>query len=317
MLARRWWGWCRHDVGPMPTRVAQADRRSPVGTAWPWRGAPGGGAIPARPREPAHMSPDLADTLAPLLGVAREGLWDGYVVLLRVGAMLALLPLFGEMSVPGRVRLGLALAFTLVVLPAVSEDLPSVGGPAEVLALTLGEVAAGLAFGIFLRLFVLALQTAGAIAAQAMSLSQLFGAGPGAEPSPAMAHLLVIGGLALVAALGLHIRVAAYMIQGYVLIPPGAALDPGLLLETGVGEIGRAFALAFSLAAPFAAAALLYNVTLGVINRAMPQLMVTFIGAPALTAGGLALLLLSAPVMLAVWAEAFGTFLADPFGVAP
>lgn len=263
------------------------------------------------------MSPDLLDTLGPLLGLAREGLWDGYVVLLRVGAMLALLPLFGEMSIPARVRLGLALAFTLVVLPAVGGDLPPAGGPAQLLGLTLGEVATGLAFGIFLRLFVLALQTAGIMAAQATSLSQLFGGGPGAEPSPAMGHLLVIGGLALAAALGLHVRVAGYMIQSYAMVPAGSALDPGLLLEAGVGEVGRTFALAFSLAAPFVAAALLYNVTLGVINRAMPQLMVTFIGAPALTAGGLALLLVAAPVMLAVWAEAFGAFLADPFGRAP
>lgn len=260
------------------------------------------------------MNHEVADTLLPLLGLARESLWSGYLVLMRVGATLALLPLFGEMSIPARVRLGLALAFTLVVLPAIGPGLPSAAGPAEVLALTLGEAATGLAFGIFLRLFVLALQTAGAIAAQASSLSQLFGAGPGAEPSPAMGHLLVIGGLALAAVLGLHVRAAAYMIQSYALVPPGAALDPGLLLEVGMQEIGRSFALAFSLAAPFVAAALLYNVTLGVINRAMPQLMVTFIGAPALTAGGLALLLLAAPVMLAVWAEAFTAFLADPFG---
>jgi flagellar biosynthetic protein FliR len=221
------------------------------------------------------------------------------------------------MSVPARVRLGLGLAFTLVVAPAVASALPDPRGPAEIGLLILGEAATGVAFGIFLRLFVLALHTAGSIAAQSTSLSQLFGAGPGAEPSPAMAHLLVIGGLALAALLGLHVQVAAYMIQSYALAPAGAVLDPGMLLEAGVGEVGRAFALAFSLAAPFVAAALLYNIMLGVINRAMPQLMVTLIGAPALTAGGLMLLLLAAPVMLAVWAEAFGTFLLDPFGARP
>ena len=58
--------------------------------------------------------------------------------------------------------------------------------------------------------------------------------------------------------------------------------------------MGRTFALAFSLAAPFVTAALLYNIALGVINRAMPQLSVTFIGAPALTAGGLLLILVAA-----------------------
>lgn len=263
------------------------------------------------------MSPDFVESLAPLLGLAREGLWDGLVVFLRLGGIMALLPVFGELAVPARVRLVLGLAFTLVVVPAVAGGLPRPEAPSGLLLLMLGEAATGLAFGLFLRLFVLALQTAGAIAAQATSLAQLFGGGPGAEPSPAMTHLLVSGGLALAAILGLHVQVAAYMIQSYALVPAGVLLDPGMLLEAGLGEVGRAFALAFSLAAPFVAAALLYNVTLGVINRAMPQLMVTMIGAPALTAGGLLLMLLAAPVMLAVWAEAFGRFLTDPFGVLP
>jgi flagellar biosynthetic protein FliR len=263
------------------------------------------------------MDPELLASLGPLIGLVQGSLWSGYVAFLRVGAMLAVLPLFGEMSIPLRVRLGLGLAFTLIVVPAVVETLPPPGSPARLLALTLGEAATGLAFGMFLRLFVLALQTAGAMAAQSTSLAQLFGSGPGGEPSPAMAHVLVIGGLALAAILGLHVQVAAYMIQSYALVPAGTILEPGMLLEAGVGEVSRAFALAFSLAAPFVAAALLYNVTLGVINRAMPQLMVTFIGAPALTTGGLALFLVAAPVMLSVWIAAFHGFIADPFGNLP
>ena len=41
---------------------------------------------------------------------------------------------------------------------------------------------------------------------------------------------------------------------------------------------------------------------LGVINRAMPQLMVAFVGAPAITAAGLLLLALAAPILLDIWA---------------
>ncbi|TNC51571.1 flagellar biosynthetic protein FliR [Rubellimicrobium rubrum] len=263
------------------------------------------------------MSPELLADLNPLIALVQGSLWAGFVVFLRVGAMLALLPLFGEMSIPARVRLGLGIAFSLIVLPVVGDTLPPPGASSHILALTLSEVATGLAFGMFLRLFVLALQTAGTMAAQSTSLSQLFGSGPGGEPSPAMTHVLVIGGLALAAILGLHVQVAAYMIQSYALAPAGTILDPGMLLEAGVGEVGRTFALAFSLAAPFVAAALLYNVTLGVINRAMPQLMVTFIGAPALTAGGLMLFLVAAPVMLSVWIAAFQGFMANPFGNLP
>ncbi|MFA5539020.1 MAG: flagellar biosynthetic protein FliR, partial [Gemmobacter sp.] len=54
---------------------------------------------------------------------------------------------------------------------------------------------------------------------------------------------------------------------------------------------------------------------LGVINRAMPQLMVAFIGAPALTAGGLILLAVLAPVMLTIWMQALAGQLAAPLSV--
>lgn len=56
---------------------------------------------------------------------------------------------------------------------------------------------------------------------------------------------------------------------------------------------------------------------LGVINKAMPQLMVAFVGAPLITAGGLFILCLAAPVMLAVWLQAFDQFLFNPFGNLP
>ena len=85
-------------------------------------------------------------------------------------------------------------------------------------------------------------------------------------------------------------------------------------MMVGVKEVGRTFALGFTLAAPFVVASLIYNVTLGVINRAMPQLMVSFVGAPAITAGGLFLLFITAPVLLGVWIATFGDFMANPFG---
>ena len=64
-------------------------------------------------------------------------------------------------------------------------------------------------------------------------------------------------------------------------------------------------------------ASFLYNVTLGVINKAMPQLMVAFVGAPAITAGGLALLMLSSPFLLALWGERLFAFMQSPFGILP
>ncbi len=243
-----------------------------------------------------------------------EMIWAAALVFFRVGAAMAMIPAFGEQAVPQRVRLVLALAFALVVLPAVSDKLPMLD-TGFVLPIV-SESLIGLALGFALRLFVMALQIAGAIAAQATSLAQMVG-GPGPEPQPAITNLLVIAGLALSVATGLHVRVAEFLIGSYQLLPAGHLPDAKDMADWGLFRISTAFNLAFSLAASFSIAALLYNVALGVINRAMPTLMVTFIGAPALTAGGLLMLMLMAPPMLVYWLELLTHFFNAPFKVMP
>jgi flagellar biosynthetic protein FliR len=193
-------------------------------------------------------------------------------------------------------------------LPAYPSDIVAIAG------LVLPEIGTGVFLGLILRLFVITLQIAGTIAAQSTSLSQIFGGTAGADPLPAMGHVLVVAGLALAALLDLHVKVAQFLIASYQLVPVGRLPAPGIVAEAGVAEVRYSFALAFSLAAPFLVASLLYNVTLGVINRAMPQLMVAFVGAPAITAGGLFLLLLTAPVMVALWSDDLFGFLHAPFG---
>jgi flagellar biosynthesis protein FliR len=258
------------------------------------------------------------DDLQPLLPVSQAILWSGFAVFIRVGAILAVMPAFGDQAVPARVRLAVAIMFTLVVAPAVRTDIADLPqNMMTAVAMLAPEVVTGLFFGLMLRFFIFALQIAGSIAAQSTSLSQIFGGTAGVDPQPAIGHLLVIGGTALAAMMGLHVQAAAYVIYSYDLVPFAAWVPPAMLARTGTQEVARAFGLGFSLAAPFLIASLIYNVILGVINRAMPQLMVSFVGAPALTAGGLLLLLLAAPLMLAVWIAAFGDFIATPFWAWP
>lgn len=255
---------------------------------------------------------ELVARLTELTAITTDELWLGFLVFLRIGAMMALLPAFGEQSVPARVRLILALAFTAVVTPAVSGGLP--GQQIGFLRPTATETLIGLAFGFGFRLFVLVLQMAGAIIAQATSLSQLFG-GATPEPQPAIANLLHMAGLALAVEAGLHVKAATLLIQSYQLLPAGQMPLPSDMADWGLYRIAQAFTLAFALAAPFVIASVIYNVALGLINRAMPQLMVSLVGAPALTAGGLVMLAIVVPAGLAYWLGAFDVFLGNPFEV--
>lgn len=258
----------------------------------------------------------MTDLLQALLDLWGEAAAVGAVVFLRIGAAMAILPAFGEKAVPVRIRLALALAFTAIVAPAVSGIVAPVAAlPGGFLRALGTETVIGLSLGVVLRLMILALEIAGSIAAQSMSLSQLFGVG--GEPMPAISHLLVSGGLALAVLGGLHVRLAEAFILSYSALPPARLPDAGLVMQWSVAHVGWAFGLAFSLAAPFTIAALIYNVALGAINRAMPQLMVAFVGAPALTAAALALLAVAAPLGLALWADALAGLLADPFGDPP
>lgn len=252
---------------------------------------------------------DLVAQLAQLAGMAEQGLWLAALVFLRVGAAVALLPALGEQAVPQRVKLAAALALTLIVLPAAPRADFTLGA-------VLAEVIAGLALGLGLRLMILGLQTAGVLAAQSISLSQMFGA-VGPEPQPIVANLLTLAALALFVLMGGLPRAAELLVISYQILPTGQAPDPGMLADWGLARVIQVFALAFSLAAPFVLAALLYNLALGAINRAMPALMVSFIGAPALTLGGLGLLALTAPLLLELWRQAMQAALAAPYGGLP
>lgn len=249
---------------------------------------------------------------ADLMALIQAQLWVGFVVFLRVAAMVSLLPGFGEQTVPMRVKLVITLAFTLIVAPAIPGT-PPAPSPSTIATLALTETLAGVLMGIGIRLFILALQTAGAIAAQSTSLSQILG-GAATEPLAAMGYVLTVGAIALAVMAGLHIKAAHLLIHSYILLPIGFFAGGNDVADWGLQQVAHAFELAFVLAAPFVLLSVLYNLALGVINKAMPQLMVAFVGAPVITLGGLVLLFLAAPTMLSVWLSALDQFMANPFG---
>jgi flagellar biosynthetic protein FliR len=250
-----------------------------------------------------------------LIQAVQLQLWTLFVVFVRVGAALSVMPALGERSIPIRFRLIMSLAMAVIVASAVSGSFQppalGLGALGNILAT---ETIAGLAIGISLRLFVLALQTAAAIAAQTTSLSQLAGSNA-MDPMPAIGQLLTVSALALLMMTGLHVKAAALFILSYEAMPLATFPDAGVLADWGQAHVNKAFQLAFTLAAPFVILSMLYNVTLGVINKAMPQLMVAFVGAPVITLGAIALLFATAPVLLTVWIGAFDGFLSNPFGM--
>ncbi|MEM7722204.1 MAG: flagellar biosynthetic protein FliR [Pseudomonadota bacterium] len=255
----------------------------------------------------------MMELLAIASDMAQVWLAVSVAVFLRVGGCFLVLPGLGDTMIPMRVRLGAALAFTFILTPALIADMPPMPGAVPPMWFFLTEALSGLIIGIALRLVVHALQIAGSIAAQATSLSQIMG-GASPDPQPAIGAVLMLSGVTLAVMAGLHVHLAEAFLRSYDLLPIGRLPAPHDIGGWGVSQVASAFGLAMSLAAPFLIASLLYNVALGVINKAMPQLMVAFVGAPAITWGGLILLFLTAPFLLPVWLAAFEDALLMPLG---
>ncbi|MEM6609235.1 MAG: flagellar biosynthetic protein FliR [Pseudomonadota bacterium] len=255
----------------------------------------------------------MTELAAAALELTQTWLSVAVAVFLRVGATFTVLPGVGETFIPLRIRLGAALAFTLALTPAVAPFLGQVSETLPPLRFFMTEFIAGFIIGIGLRLIVMALQIAGAMAAQATSLAQIMG-GASPDPQPAIGGTMLVAGLALAVASGLHIHLLQAFIRSYDLLPAGEFPLAQDTARWGIDRVAAIFALAFSLAAPFLVASFLYNLMLGVISKAMPQLMVAFVGAPAITWGSLFLLFLTLPYILQVWLQAFQTGLGNPVG---
>lgn len=253
--------------------------------------------------------------MVPLIEMAEALSFVAVGVFTRVGAALFLVPGFGERAVPVRVRLGAALVLAALLVPMVAPTVVNPPATASGLAkMIFAEALAGLIIGLSFRLLVIALQICGSVAAQNLSISQMFGAGVAPEPEPTITTLLGMAGIVLALVAGLHVHLVAALAGLYRVLPFGLSPDAGELAEWTTARVSEVFSLGLSLALPFIAIGFAYNLALGALSRAMPQLLVALVGAPLLIGLGLIVLYISLPEMFVRWGSTLTHVLADPLG---
>lgn len=257
---------------------------------------------------------DFLAPLTPMLEAGAPAILLLGAVFSRISAIVFLTPGIGERAIPVRVRLAAAIGITIIIAPMVlTPDMRPPEQPAAIAALYAAETLSGLVIGFGLRILVFVLQIAGAITAQHLSLAQLFGPTVGFDSESPFAAILVMAGVALAAATGLHIHLVGAIADVYETLPFG--LFPGAE-ETGewsTNRVGEALFKALALSSPFVILGFLYSLALAAASRAMPQLMAAFVGAPAITLAGMALFAAAAPILLFEWLEGFQNVLFDIF----
>jgi flagellar biosynthetic protein FliR len=228
----------------------------------------------------------------------------------RIGTMVMLLPGIGELNLPARVRLGIALVLTAILLPSHQKayvvDFKALG---PVIVLLFQELIIGAVLGLTARLAISALQVAGSVAAQQLGLGFVTAVDPTQNQQGVLVgNFLAVLGITLIFATDMHHLVIAALNDSYNIFRPGEMPLTGDVAQHITRVIATSFRIGVQLAAPFLVFGLLFNLGLGVLSRLMPQMQVFFIGLPLSILLGLLLLLLVIGAMM-------GTFVGYMEGV--
>lgn len=214
------------------------------------------------------------------------------LIFARVGTILMLMPALGETSIPARLRLTFALAFSFVLFPLLSAALPKLPTDLLAIGMLLGhEIAIGLILGGITRLIVVATQVAGATIAFQTGLS----VAQGADPSQSGIQGVVIGnflsmlGITLIFATNLHHLALAAIYDSYKMFSPSEPLMLGDAAQMALRALSSGFIVGVQMAAPFIVFGLVFNFGIGILARLMPQLQVYFLAMPANIGVGLVL----------------------------
>lgn len=205
------------------------------------------------------------------------------LVFARVGAMVMLLPAIGDIGVPSRVRLVLALAISVALAPQVQSAYPGIA-PSSATALGImiaQEITAGVLVGAMARIIISALQIGGALIATQTGLAYAQTIDPTQNSQGAvLANFLSLLGTTLIFMSNLHHLAIGAIAGSYRMLPPGGHLPTADMAQLVIMLVSSSFALGFQLAAPFLVFGFAVYAGLGLLAKLMPQLQIFFLAMP-------------------------------------
>jgi len=230
-----------------------------------------------------------------------------FLIFARIGAAMMVLPGLGGQLVANRIRLILALAISLVMLPVVGTKLPPLPNQLSSLVLLIGsEAMIGLYLGILAQTLMSTLNVAGTFIGFQIGLTNAFSFDTVAEQQSSTITAF-LSNIALIAIFttDLHHLMLRAVTDSYAVIVPGQPLPLNDFAETLSKLLSAAFNFALQLAAPLLAFGIIYNVALGLMSRLSPQIQVFFIALPLQVAGGLWMLMVALPLLVLLFLRWF------------
>jgi len=231
-----------------------------------------------------------------------------FIVFARVGAVLMLLPVFGDEAIPGRIRLLIAFGLSSAMYGLVGAPARAVVESGAALpAILVAELMTGLAMGMIVKILFFAVSMAGSIISTQIGLTSAVIFDPAQSGSAPMLSKFVAMAAALVCmGMQVHHLWLGAIVHSYQSFPIGGLPPAHDFAMLAVEAITRSMMLGVSLAAPLLIYGIVFNVALGVSARVAPAIQVFFIAQPLNLLLGLSLTAATLGTMLTYFATAMG-----------
>jgi flagellar biosynthetic protein FliR len=238
------------------------------------------------------------------------------MVFSRIGTAMMLMPGIGEGFVPVRSRLMLAFAMTFLVTEPMLSRLPpppdSVSGLLHSISY---EIVIGLFFGTLLRLLMSTLETTGMVIGLQSGLSNATIYNPAlAAQSPLPSAFLSIVGVTMIFVTGLDHLLLRSLMALYDVFPANGEIMPGDMTQLVIQSMSKSFTMGIELAMPFFIIGLLMYISLGIMQKLMPQVQLFLVMLPVQIWGGLTLMAVTTAGIIALWLQYFDASLATYTG---
>ncbi|MGF6722666.1 flagellar biosynthetic protein FliR [Paraburkholderia sp. GAS41] len=226
--------------------------------------------------------------------------------LVRILALVATGPVFGNAALSTRVKIGLASFITLIVAPTLGPMPQVTVFSAMGVWIIVNQFLIGAALGLTMQIGITAIQATGEFAGLGMGLgfATFFDQQTRGSTAVLSSYMNVFAMLVFLVLDG-HLQMLSALIATFQSLP----ISSDLLGAAGWRAVpmfgGTIFSMGLLLALPVVAALLIANLALGILNRAAPQIGVFQIGFPLTMLVGMLLLQLMVPNMIPFFARLF------------
>src|SRR5271155_5791356 len=219
--------------------------------------------------------------------------WTGFLtaallILVRVSSMFVFCPPFANKAIPVRIKAGLSLALTIVIMP-IAAATPT---PPLSLSSILGELAVGLLLGFCITLLQEMMSFAGYLLNLEFSFSLVNVMDPTSSvQTPLMEQFTQLILMVVLFTGGYYRIVIEAFYRTLVVVPAGQARFDVMVAPTIVHMFGGILLAGLQVATPGIAATFLVQIVIALIGRISPSLPVMVVGIPIKTLTGYVVLI--------------------------